>query len=175
MIRWGSFVALALALVGCAGPSDGEAMTVTQEATWPPPAGYFLQVEPWREVPAPEDAAEATAAAVAAFGIVTAPEVHWYGGDKALDCGIQGDQYIVGWIIPGSDPARCVGGEESGGVLLVAHSPALKLSRGSLAHELGHMRAWELTGDDDPQHRTRFFAPGGDVERENEKLAARGM
>ena len=162
-------------LVGGCGRGEDVTSVATNEAVVPSSDWLSSHVEEWREIPAPPRADEATAAVVAYLGITGTPDVHWYGG-RGLDCG---DPNVVGWISTGSNPPACIGGTQNQNLILVADVPgSIKISEISLAHELGHMRAWERTNgaDPDPGHlMTGIFAPGGEVWRANKLLAEMGM
>lgn len=118
-----------------------------------------IEVEPWREVPAPALAADATAAIMGALGMTEAPEVHWYGGD-GLDAGCE----RMAWH-PLDNPSICVGGEELYGVITVALPDGYSIRRTQFGHEMTHYYG-ELTGDGDPNHdRHDLWWAGGALER----------
>lgn len=168
-ITWVVFVALALD--GCGDNVDLVTPMTPPEASDHGPQTPWLEVEAWREVPAQDGAGLAISVAKSFLGITGAPDVHWYGG-IGLDCG---DPNVIGWIETGSNPPHCVGGKENLGLILVATDPRLRISAGSLAHELGHMRAGEVTGNEDPDHLTHWFAHGGEVDQANAILAEMGL
>jgi hypothetical protein len=164
---YGHLITMSALLAGC-GVSAPELIDPSSPTS--PPVDH-LGLEAWREIPPPPHSDQATAVVTAFYGTVGTPDIHWYGGDGLTGC----DPGAVGWVITGSTPPRCVGGLELEGSVLVADAPDWMLLHDTgLAHELAHMRNWEVTGDDDVGHQSHWFVPGGEVQQATALLAEMG-
>lgn len=160
-------IASIVAVAGCGAAFDTSVPAMNDAPMTPDATVPLLQVDPQLEIAAPEHADEALALVVASFGIQSV-DVHWYGGPR-MRC--VEDPNAIGWD---SEPGHCVGGKECNGLVLLAYGEGRLIHESSLTHESAHRRNEELTGDNDVGHVSHWFAPGGEVERENAALAEAG-
>jgi hypothetical protein len=146
--------------------------------------GRPLEVDMSKVAPAPEHAAEAVSAVTAMYRTPAPPTVYgtntgpgptlyFYAGEPECDGGFEeyGDCYDGatsddgGTVIVRIPPEGVTLGEDTDGIDGDA----------SLPHELAHLTAIQLGNGPDNEHRSHWFAPGGEVAQATAMLVDLGM